>query len=482
MFGTFNGISNARAIANSALQVDIIFGGQLSGVDLPLMTINSSETQLLSIGDPSNTGLQQTLTLAGNGSTTLSFNGTSALSPLSVTTGLAGTTAAQVLANLVTIPALGGNEVQTIKAVGTGTTTFSLNGVSASAALSFQNEVQTFSVVATGTTLLSYNGVNATAPLSVTLGTTTAAAIQSNLSTIAALSGNITVAPTADPNVFNITFSGALAGVDAFQIQSNTLATATTATTIDGSTPTAAAVQANLQTIPVLSGNEVQTLAIIGLGGSATLSFNNTNATSPLTFGPNTSNEEVLANLQTIPALSNPNDLTVSGNNGGPFTIVFTGALAGQNVVQIASSDTTIATTATTIDGGGQVVSVTGPVGGVLSVQFIGGATGTKRQSIGERHARHGHGSDDNEWHWCEERNPNLDPRNGWRCDPVVQRRQRKCAADRGHHDDRCSNPGPPGFDSRLERQRGADVEPSWLGGPGHAVLQRRQCLIRDLD
>src|SRR5205085_2667931 len=41
---TLFGTGNARAIANSATQVDILIGGTLAGGDIPLMTVASSLT------------------------------------------------------------------------------------------------------------------------------------------------------------------------------------------------------------------------------------------------------------------------------------------------------------------------------------------------------------------------------------------------------------------------------------------------------
>src|SRR5947209_2547691 len=98
---------------------------------------------------------------------------------------------------------------------------------------------------------------------------------------------------------------------------------------------------------------EIQTLTLVA-NGATTLSFSGVNATSALTVTTGTSGTtaaQVQANLQTIPALATAGNVTVSGNTGGPFTIVFGNTLAGQNVSQIASSSTANATTAKTIDG-----------------------------------------------------------------------------------------------------------------------------------
>ena len=60
------------------------------------------------------------LTLVGGGTATLSFGGVSATSPLNVVTGSSGTTATQVLNHLITIPALAGNEVQSLTLLADG--------------------------------------------------------------------------------------------------------------------------------------------------------------------------------------------------------------------------------------------------------------------------------------------------------------------------------------------------------------------------
>src|SRR5207249_1111113 len=107
-------------------------------------------------------------------------------------------------------------------------------------------------------------------------------------------------------------------------------------------------------------GNEVQSLAFssevqkltLGANGSTTLSFDGASATSPLavTLGAGgTTAAAVLANLNTIAALKG--NVSVTGNNGGPFTVTFTGALGGHDISQIVSSATGVANFATTTSG-----------------------------------------------------------------------------------------------------------------------------------
>src|SRR5262249_52466974 len=145
----------------------------------------------------------QTMTLASNGSTQLSYNSVNATSALAVTTGATGTLASDVQTNLQTIPVLSGNEVQTITLVANGTTTLSFNGAASSA-------------------------------LTVTTGATTLANVQTALDSISTLVGNYTATgSTGGP--FTIVFKSALANTNVSQIVSSSTAQATVATVVDGS-------------------------------------------------------------------------------------------------------------------------------------------------------------------------------------------------------------------------------------------------------
>ena len=117
-----------------------------------------------------------------------------------------------------------------------------------------------------------------------------------------AATGNVTVSGNAP--LYTVTFGGALGFTNVNQIASSA-GSITSATTTDGGIPpTAAQVLANLQTIPVLSGNEVQTLTLAS-NGAVLLSFNGVNATSVITMTTGTGGTTAAAiqtNLQTIPA------------------------------------------------------------------------------------------------------------------------------------------------------------------------------------
>jgi hypothetical protein len=115
----------------------------------------------------------------------------------------------------------------------------------------------------------------------------------------------------------------------------------------------------------------VQTLTRAS-NGNTTLSFNGTNATGALNFQTGTTATDVQNNLQTIAALNGR--ISVTGSNGGPFTIAFNNSLAGVNVPQITAS-TAGATIATTTQGGGNSgantnVTVTGNPGGPFTLSF----------------------------------------------------------------------------------------------------------------
>src|SRR5439155_12348424 len=133
-------------------------------------------------------------------------------SALAVTTGV--TTAAQVQANLQTIPALAGSNIAVTGSAPTFTITF--GGA-------LQGDVPQ---------IASSNAAQATTA-TPTSGAPTAAQVQTNLNTIAALNGNVTVTGAAP--IYTVTFGGALAFTDAAQIASSSTAQATTATTADGS-------------------------------------------------------------------------------------------------------------------------------------------------------------------------------------------------------------------------------------------------------
>src|SRR5262249_6849632 len=129
----------------------------------------------------------------------------------------------------------------------------------------------------------------------------TAADVLSALNAIPALTNNVAVADDSFGIIegFDITFQGALTGV----------------------------------TIPV-KFNE--------LGGTVGQSFTFVGATVPNMV--TTTPDMVEASLNTIPALTG--NVSVTGPTGGPFNIVFTGALAGTPVSLITANTPNVAITA----------------------------------------------------------------------------------------------------------------------------------------
>jgi hypothetical protein len=84
--------------------------------------------------------------------------------------------------------------------------------------------------------------------------------------------------------------------------------------------------------------NEVQTVTLTGspTGGHFTLTFNGQTTSNIQHDAAATLVQARLESLSTIPAGS----VTVTGNNGGPYTVTFTGELGSQNVVAMTGADT----------------------------------------------------------------------------------------------------------------------------------------------
>ena len=84
--------------------------------------------------------------------------------------------------------------------------------------------------------------------------------------------------------------------------------------------------------------NEVQTVTLTGnpTGGHFTLTFNGQTTSNIQHDAAATLVQARLENLSTIPA----GGVTVTGNNGGPYTVTFTGELGSQNVATMTGADT----------------------------------------------------------------------------------------------------------------------------------------------
>ena len=163
---------------------------------------------------------------------------------------------------------------------------------------------------------------------------------------------------------FNITFIGSLSGKNIDDTAITTAATvgttATIAKTTDGSSPTAALVQASLNTIAALTGNVLVTgnpggPYTVEFTGFARTNVNQLTVTSDtgLTVTPFTQADgnkptvaQVQARLDAIPAIGATNTV-VTGSTGGPFTITFQNALARTDVLLVSATGTGVTASTT---------------------------------------------------------------------------------------------------------------------------------------
>ena len=349
----------------------IVFNNALANTTLPDLTftvgVGAPSVTITTLGEGIGNEVQ-TLTLGGTAGTfTSSFNGIAATAAVTFTPGTAPTSA-QLLTHLNTIPALSGNvtvfgpnsgpftivfsralaglDVSQLIASTTGGTTATTATTTDGAGYittvqrdGLGNEVQRVTIGgAAGTVQLSIGGINATSALTAPFTGLTAAAFQANLTTIAGLSGNVKVfGPTGGP--FFLAYTGALANVNMPTITATAAggATSAVATYIDG------------------SGNEAQTLTLGGTsGGTFTVSYAGVAATSALTFttGATPTAAALLTNLNTIPLLNG--NVSVLGQDAGPYLIVFNNALANIDVPTLTANVTggTTATPAVVSNGG----------------------------------------------------------------------------------------------------------------------------------
>ncbi len=302
--------------------------------------------------------LNSDMVTAAAGNMTFSYNGVAA--PLF--TYAAGTTAAQVQTNLASIPSLNGQLVFT----GSGSTVLSYNGFSAATSVSNAStaaqiaaninsitgltDVLTFS--GSGNSTLSYNGVNATGTVS---NTTTQAQLQTNVNSIAALNGNATVTgATGGP--FSITFTN---GTSASLFAATGPGVVTQPVSVTGSTGGPySVVFANGTLVSLLgvssgpatfsvpvsvtgSNGGPYTVAFgAGLtGGNLATGLTVANGTGSATVAMiNVTAAQVQANLASIPGLTAAGAVTVTGNNGGPFTVNFGTGITGGTLLTVAGN------------------------------------------------------------------------------------------------------------------------------------------------
>jgi hypothetical protein len=345
---TFNGVTATTPITRTDEQQTVTIGGSTTdgsfklgynGVTATTAVTPVNEVQTLSFqnstsgsvslsfGTATAATLQknesQKLTLGGaDGSTiTLSYQGTSG-SALTAFKKSATIAANDVLAHLNTIPALVGN--------------IAVNGSTGGPfTIAFQGGLASTNVDQLGIATSDTGNTVSTIVDGAALSTYTAPEIQANLNTISALTGNINVTGNSG-GPFTISFGGSLANSNVTPIVAtgSNGATASVSTTTDGSF-NAANLQASLQTIPALAGN----IAVTGTAGSSlTVTFLNAltgvnvsqltidSSTGAITPTIATSRQgtmptaaQVQSSLNGIAALTN--NVTVTGNDGGPFTI-----------------------------------------------------------------------------------------------------------------------------------------------------------------
>lgn len=99
--------------------------------------------------------------------------------------------------------------------------------------------------------------------------------------------------------------------------------------------------------VAVSGTNEVQTVTVVADGGTYTLNFDGEDTGD---IAENAASSAVQTALRALPNLG-ADDVTVTGNAGGPYTVTFGGSLAGQDVPKLTadSSDLTGADAAVTI-------------------------------------------------------------------------------------------------------------------------------------
>jgi hypothetical protein len=266
------------------------------------------------------------ITFTANGTATFSYNGVAASSAL---TYGSSTTAAQVLTNLKTIVALSGTGAITVTGAAGGPYSISFG-----------------SGLTGGNGASGLGAANGTGAVTVTQpGATTAAQIQANISAIAGLNAEITF-PSSGNSV--LSYNGVSSG-------------STVAPTISD-VSTAAQVLAHLTAIPGLNTASYslnypgrfdltyngttgttanyQSTVTIAHTGTATVYFNGYNNGS-YSFDNTTTAALFQAYLSGITGLTAQGAVTVTGNNGGPFTVAFS-ASATTGIFKVINGTATI--------------------------------------------------------------------------------------------------------------------------------------------
>ncbi|MFN0020615.1 MAG: putative toxin, partial [Pirellulaceae bacterium] len=208
-----------------------------------------------------------------------------------------------------------------------------------------------------GTFTLSFGG-NTTSALSYTAS---AATVQSALEGLASIgSGNVSVVKTTDTStskIYTVTFQGSLAAANQSQI------------TINTASITAYVTKTDTQATDTQGGgsgaNEVQVVTLSNAtDGTFRLAFAG-QTTAPIAY--NASNSTVDTALEGLTNIGT-GDISVTGSNGGPWTVTFNGGgLAGVNVASLqgdaasTQSGSVSRTISYTYDTASELTSVTDP-------------------------------------------------------------------------------------------------------------------------
>lgn len=222
-----------------------------------------------------------------------------------------------------------------------------------------------------GSFTLTYDG-QTTIPIAYNA---TAAQVESALEALPSIgNGNVSVDGQAG-GPYTITFTGQLGAQDVGAVTANGSALSNPSPTILVATPTAG----------VAAVNAVQTVTISGgpTGGTFTLTLNG-QTTAALPY--NATAAALQTALQSLPSIGAGN-ATVTGDDGGPYTVTFVGGMGGQVVAQMTADDSgltggtapavAVATTTAGVSGVNekQTLTLKGAGGGTFTITYAGQTT-----------------------------------------------------------------------------------------------------------
>jgi hypothetical protein len=192
------------------------------------------------------------------------------------------------------------------------------------------SEDATLSVLSAGMTTLSYNGVSATAPLTIANQTTRVSLISAGTNNKGTFTLTVNGATSAAIPALGATATNVLNAISALPGMAGNVAV--TATTGVGTVE-----QFDITFQGALTGRSVSVL-FSPAGGAIGSATNTAFASNLPASGGSGAAASIQNNLASIPALAGK--VSVTGPSGGPYTIQFTGALAGTNVAPIIATTT----------------------------------------------------------------------------------------------------------------------------------------------